>query len=85
MARDSTPRRPRPNAAPPIGQPKKRNPTHPKIAAVGIGGLVAIIAMSLIDQLAPGMVDFSARLMGVSLGEGIMLLATLVPGWLKSA
>lgn len=51
--------------------------------AVGIGGVVAIVAMGLVDQVAPGNVDWSASTLGVPLGAAIVFLGTYVAGWLK--
>ncbi len=59
-----------------------KNPIQSKMKGVGIGGIVAIIVMSLVDQIMPGMIDFGVRTMGVSLGEAIMLLATWIPGYI---
>jgi len=54
-----------------------------QMEAVGIGGIVAVVAMGLLDQLLPGTIDWTASVMGVPLGAGVVFLGVAIGGWIR--
>lgn len=52
-----------------------------KLKAVGIGGVLAIIAMNVTGQIWPDLIDFTQELMGVPLNVAITFAASWIAGW----
>ena len=52
--------------------------------AGGIWGVGAVVAMGVFEQLAPGVIDFSAAIAtGVPLGSAVTLLAMQLGAWVR--
>ncbi len=55
-----------------------------KMTTTGGVGIALIIAMALMDQLAPGFIDFSQEIMGAPLNTWIVLGGGTLAGYFKT-